>query len=718
MAISGSSPITIYKPDGSLQTRIYGRVVWEIHKILPNRDFQFELRLEFWKASGTTASNDVQVVGGYTFDLWKDSGTKPFDQGKFNIPGGGGVGTGFSTIWGGVLSRNSSNLVRFRSVNAQISGSTVMKNISFDFTADMTLPGGFSGNVANFNDTQNPVIPINNPSGLNCAIYVEFVTGGRTYYTSQKSGNFTVPFTTSDREHWYELNPTKSTVPFKFVMTSTVPGFAGTSQEKTATMTIANANPAFTSFELSDNGSVMSILGNAPNTFINQISDITVKVSAANKMIFKKGATGSGAKYISTFLTNNVTGNYDDSGDVVMKFPRFNLPSGQTGSGTVTVRAYDSRGNSVGVSKTVTIIDWRYAEANVDVKRTTPFATTAALSVKGSYSKINYGGVNKNTVQAVHYRYRPSGGTFSGWTAMQFTVNASAGTFQCTNVTLSGLVTDREYDVEVRVTDVVSAGSITKTVIQKGKPLAFIGKNGDGSVLSVGKIPSGGLPDGSVDAAGGYYTDKGVHIKAIGSSWINGRTTTNVLQFNNVNSNGSFYPLIRFKNNNLTAKDIGTIGSLNSNFGFFGLSSASTANERTSQAYLDMATNTWICSSVSKNYGSYPVPGTQSGTWTPTAAVGFSSFSVVAGSAKYYRIGRFIFVVADFNTTLNGNGIQIGGLPFPADGKGIACSNWNHKGAYAGWSVSGNSIHYWGAAVSSGTCNFGMSASYITSSAI
>lgn len=517
MAIYGSAPITIYKPDGTVQDKIYGKVNWWTYGIGANRDYKITVNFEFWKASGTTASDGLNLKGNYSINLWGGNSSNSFNLGSnFTIPGGGTHVNVGEVSYGGVLPSNASNIVRIKSLNAVVTGSTVIKNISFDFTADMTLPAGFGGNVANFTDEQYASIniPINNPSGLSCTIYVDYSTGGRTFTTSQKSGNFRVPFTSSDRDNWCKLNPTKNTVPFKFRITSTVPGLETTYQEKSAVMTIVNAYPVFNNFRCYDsNSKTAALLDNDENVFINNQSNMKVDISAANKMLFKKGATGTNAKYIANFETLTKSVNYSATATVSMDFAKVVLPESSIGKSVVVVTAYDSRGEAAGTSKLVTIISWKNPNPVLKIERTSMFASSVNVKINsGTFSPVKYKNTNRNNIKMARFSYKEkSASSYSSPVAFTITQSSGNATFYSDTKTLSGFDISKEYDFKIEVQD--QFVTYTKVfTLPKGKPNCFIGINDSKSIITVGKIPDFSLPNGSIDVTGGYY----VNGKALG----------------------------------------------------------------------------------------------------------------------------------------------------------------------------------------------------------
>lgn len=52
-------------------------------------------------------------------------------------------------------------------------------------------------------------------------------------------------------------------------------------------------------------------------------------------------------------------------------------------------------------------------------------------------------------------------------------------------------------------------------------------------------------------------------------------------------------------------------------------------------------------------------------------------------TATYVKMGYLVFAQLDFDFTCNGSGLQIGGLPFSVDNKGLACLGWNGLGLYS-----------------------------------
>lgn len=151
---------------------------------------------------------------------------------------------------------------------------------------------------------------------------------------------------------------------------------------------------------------------------------------------------------------------------------------------TLSVKAVDSRGYSTTVYKTVLVVPYSDPKVNITTQRNNNFESDTVLSVDGDYSKLVVGGVTKNVLSAVEYRYKEQiNGTWTSWTALTYTTNN--GTFTANDVLIT-LDNTKRWDVEVRATDKLVTNTETD-VVGTGEPIFFI--DSDKKTVSINMLP-------------------------------------------------------------------------------------------------------------------------------------------------------------------------------------------------------------------------------------
>jgi hypothetical protein len=260
---------------------------------------------------------------------------------------------------------------------------------------------------------------------------------------------------------------------------------------------VTNSNPTFgTSYTYADdNATTVAITGDSTKIIQNK-STVLVSLPTSAKATAINGATM--VNYIATLNGVQVTGTYSSSATVTFDFNAINASVDQV----LSIKAVDSRGNSTTTTKTVTMIPYSVPTITATSKRDNGFDNNTTLTMTGSISLVTVGGVNKNSVQSVQYRYKKTSdaGTVSTWaTLSNFTYTTSGSTYTATNVSLN-LDNTTSWDVEFMVTD--KFGNITvDQSVATGTPIMFV----DSTMKNVGinKFPTSGV---ALDISGSLAT--------------------------------------------------------------------------------------------------------------------------------------------------------------------------------------------------------------------
>ena len=262
--------------------------------------------------------------------------------------------------------------------------------------------------------------------------------------------------------------------------------------------------PTFSNFEYLDtNSSVVSITGN--NQIIIQGQSLPkVVVSKANQAVANDTNYGvSISRYDVTFSGRSASMNY--TGEEVSTVLQ---PPMSYGSQTLRVSAVDSVEASMPVNKTVQVMQWSAPVVSVVVERKNNYETESTVKIKGTYSPLVVGGVEKNTVQ-VNYQYkRTNQSEWSSSIGAIATLNSNNGTFEVSSFVVDALDNNYSWDFKVTAIDKFAQGS-AQVVVDVGHPLFFIGTDG--------RVGIGGIPE-KYKQSGDYG-----HLEIFGSLYVNGK---------------------------------------------------------------------------------------------------------------------------------------------------------------------------------------------------
>lgn len=246
-----------------------------------------------------------------------------------------------------------------------------------------------------FNDEANPTINYSNPAGNSVSSLQACIslTGSKDdvgYRDISKTGSsYTFNLTTAERNVLRNACTTSNSRKVIFFVRTIIGGNTYYSTiEKT--LTIVNANPTFTSSNISykDNNSTTTAVTGNNQQLVQNLSKLLVTIASATG---NKGA--SITKYDATI--NGVTKTITSAG---------NIDYGVINSGnnlTLSVKVTDSRGNTTTATKTVTFLAWSLPTALISLKRKNNYENETYLKVDGSISSVN--SKNKMTIQ---YQYK------------------------------------------------------------------------------------------------------------------------------------------------------------------------------------------------------------------------------------------------------------------------------------------------------------------------
>lgn len=347
-----------------------------------------------------------------------------------------------------------------------------------------------------FNDEQNPTLYFTNPSGGYFPLRAKLEAGGNAQFIIRdipsNLTSYTIELTEDERNRLRALIPTSNSLPVLLTICCMSGNTELSASAIPKTMTIVNANPAFTNFEFEDtNAKTVALTGNNQIN-VNGYSNIKVKIATTNKAVARKQSSMS--KYRYTIDNQSFEIEYSDSTEVSKTI-------NNATSGNYNIYAIDSRNNSTLVTKlaqqTIPYEPIYFDVQNCNVARTNNgIGTEARLTFSGKVWNRSFGSVT-NSIKTAKYYFKKT--TESQWHAGTTNVMPN---FENDAFSFSGLVKsnneDYSFDVEssynfiVELSDELVTIQIQLTPLSSGTPnIAFA--NGGISFMGMYDVNEGGL---------------------------------------------------------------------------------------------------------------------------------------------------------------------------------------------------------------------------------
>ena len=437
---------------------------------------------------------------------------------------GGSTWTNFSTTSGTTASKAITGLtpnttysikVRARKKTNQVYGSSAASSVKTLGGSVISSVSAFTADAATAKITMS--VTVSNTSYTHTLV---IKNGSTTVLTitglSLSNGSNTITLTAAQRSTVLAAMSALKSFTGTFALT-TYSGTTqiGTASSKTATVqtTSANSAPTFTAFTFEDsNATAVGVTGNN-QILIQNISTLKLTLTAATA---KNGATISsysvvaGSKTASGTTTTITVGTIPDSGTV-----------------PVIVTAIDSRGYTTAVTVNITVLE--YEGINITeytMRRVNEVEDTTQVTIGGDITPVTIGGVNKNSLRYLYYRYRKtSDSAYNSYKDITSSTEYDDSGFNFESDEWLSLDADYSYYVQFLVTDKLTSDTVTITVPQ-GTPLLALRRKKvginkrepaaaldvDGSVMMNGFNVLGLVAalDGTEDlnnlVAGGIYT--------------------------------------------------------------------------------------------------------------------------------------------------------------------------------------------------------------------
>ena len=301
----------------------------------------------------------------------------------------------------------------------------------------------------NFTDIQNPTINYQNSAGnsvssLQACISLTGSTDNISYRDIPKTGtSYTFQLTEAERNVLRAATPNSNTLSVIFYIKTIISGQTYY-ETATRTMTIVDAAPTMGNPTYQDSNSTTVAITENNQKIIQKHSSLTIAIPAATA---QKYATIS--KYQVTI--NGITREQAAAGN--MNWGVLDVSSNIT----ATVKAIDSRGNSVTKSLQITVEAWQQPYAVISCSRENNFYTDTVLNVSPTVSNLD--GQNSVIIQEQHKKTTDS--AYS--TLTDVTANTD------TTIQLDNLY---DWNVKIIVSDRLSSTTYNITV-QKGMPIVY-----------------------------------------------------------------------------------------------------------------------------------------------------------------------------------------------------------------------------------------------------
>ncbi|QFG05341.1 minor tail protein [Bacillus phage 022DV001] len=230
------------------------------------------------------------------------------------------------------------------------------------------------------------------------------------------------------------------------------------------TFKVVNSNPIFSGgISYKDTNTTTTAITGNDQEIIQGVSKVLVTIPAANKAQAQNGAIMK--QYIAILNGVQKTVNYSSTADVTIDFGTIDAKA----DSNLTVQAVDSRGNKTTVYKTVQVIPYQPPSISFTADRVNTFEADTVIRAQGSYSTLTVNGVNKNSVQALTYSYRPTNeSTEEGSGDIPKTIKGQTFSGK-TTIIIDNL---KSYYVEVKVKDIFNEITVSVTV-PVGQPLVY-----------------------------------------------------------------------------------------------------------------------------------------------------------------------------------------------------------------------------------------------------
>lgn len=287
--------------------------------------------------------------------------------------------------------------------------------------------------ASDFHDEENPVITYSNPAGssvttLEACISLDGSNADIAYRSISKTGSsYTFSLTEAERNVLRAATTGANSRTVKFCIRTEIGSSADTSS-LAKTFTIKDPAPTIAPAIKDSNSTTVALTGDS-SKLIRYYSNAAITIGAA------------AVKQASLTSKKVTCGNKSLTSDGTIQGVE---------SGSFVFTATDSRGNNT--TKTVTVPFVDYVKLTCSLSNKIPDANgNMTVTATGNFFNGSFG-AKSNSLQA-YFRYKPYGGTYSGWTAM--TVSLSGNSYSAA-ADVTGLNYQTAYVFQVYTQDALA----------------------------------------------------------------------------------------------------------------------------------------------------------------------------------------------------------------------------------------------------------------------
>lgn len=371
----------------------------------------------------------------------------------------------------------SSTITATTKALATIKLSTSTFNIGADIDYTITNPSGSTLKIDVFRKTED-----NSWVTDSAVLTVDNISG------TTKTGTLSLSTKSSVL---YANCPNTTACSLKIVVTTKSAPSGSQTTELTATARVADSNPTFADFAMTDtNTTVASNLTGDNTKIVQSLSNlkITITGGAAKNSATINSYTASLNGVTKTIKSTSATATIDFG--VCEK------------SGTVSVTIIDSRGNRYSASKSLTLVAYSPPTFSLfSLTRLNNIEPSANLQMNGT---VAVQAAKKGLISATCKYKKTSASSYTTGPNLTVTVNAEKGTWSlpATTILANKLEVDTSYEIVISVTDSFSPISKTTPIPSAGVELSI--RKGK---VGIGRVPS---KNGTAEVWGKMYLNGGL----------------------------------------------------------------------------------------------------------------------------------------------------------------------------------------------------------------
>lgn len=446
MALSGNFNTTKYTTSGSGSIGL--NLSWTGTQSVSDNTTTIKWTL---KSNGTMSSSYSVQGGPITVTI---GGVTVLNQtGRFKVNGGGAYKKTGTLV---VHHNEDGTKSVAMSVRAALYSTSVNCTGSYTYKLDTINRYAYITSVPNFDDESDPVMNYANPLGdalssTQACISLDGTNPSIAYRDIPIDGSsYTFTLTSSERDILRAACPNSSTLTVYFMIKSVMEGDTYYSK-KTAVMSIVNGSPEIANAEYYDTNSETIAVTHDATKIIQALSVVEFKFGSLTAL---KHATLVSASITINGVSHTVSLSGTTQTNVTKSIGELNLSS----SLPAVLDVVDSRGLHTTQELTVHMCAWSIPTGVVNLERINNFYTESNLRVRASYSSID----GQNNVVITYQSKKVTDADYGPET-----------TIQDNTTTVISLDNRYEWNVKVKITDLVGGSTTYNLSVGKGIPIIF-----------------------------------------------------------------------------------------------------------------------------------------------------------------------------------------------------------------------------------------------------